>query len=153
MGRTHDLLASGAWSGASVRSLIEAALEPYINRNHDNILLSGGAVGLRANAAATLGMVLHELATNASKYGALSLPGGTVDVSWALSDADSVDTRRLRVTWIERGGPPVTPPSDSGFGSAFIRRRKPGRLANSAPLMPSSTKMNRSSTLQPFRAA
>ncbi|HEY6432685.1 MAG TPA: chemotaxis protein CheB [Acetobacteraceae bacterium] len=134
MGRTHDLLASGAWSGASVRSLIEAALEPYINRNHDNILLSGGAVGLRANAAATLGMVLHELATNASKYGALSLPGGTVDVSWALSDADSVDTRRLRVTWIERGGPPVTPPSDSGFGSAFIRRSVEYELGGAATL-------------------
>ncbi len=134
MGRTHDLLASGAWSGASVRSLVEAALEPYTNRDHDNIMLTGSVVSLRANAAATLGMVLHELATNASKYGALSQPGGAVHVSWALSDADLADKQQFRLTWTERGGPPVTPVGDSGFGSGFIRRSVEYELGGTASL-------------------
>ncbi|HUN40204.1 MAG TPA: chemotaxis protein CheB [Acetobacteraceae bacterium] len=120
MGRMHDLLANGAWSGAGLRDLIGAALEPYVSAARANVRLVGGDIRLDANAASTMGMVLHELATNASKYGALSTPGGTVEVGWTREDG--AQGGRLELTWIERDGPPVDPNGTPGFGTSFITR-------------------------------
>jgi two-component system, chemotaxis family, CheB/CheR fusion protein len=120
MGRMHDLLAAGAWSGASLRELIGAALEPYVSAAKPNIRLTGSEIRLDANATATIGMVLHELATNAAKYGALSTPGGIVDVTWAR--VDEVQGGGLELSWIERDGPPVETTDSPGFGTAFITR-------------------------------
>jgi len=121
MGRTHDLLAGGAWSGAGVRELIDAALEPYAAGGTANVQLAGSEIRLGANAAATMGMLLHELATNAAKYGALSTTAGTVDVVWKRLDDPRPDGA-LDLTWTERDGPPVHPAGTPGFGTAFISR-------------------------------
>src|SRR5262249_6351017 len=74
-----------------------------------------------ANLATTLGLVLNELATNASKYGALSAPGGRVEITWKYLDPDGGD-RRVQLAWTERGGPPVVAGSQPGFGMSFITR-------------------------------
>jgi two-component system CheB/CheR fusion protein len=76
---------------------------------------------LRPGAAEAIGLALHELATNAVKYGALSVPGGQVTISWAFED-HGTERRRLLVSWAERGGPPVTPPSRTGFGHIVFER-------------------------------
>jgi two-component system, chemotaxis family, CheB/CheR fusion protein len=121
MSRTHDLLTSGAWSGASLRSLVEVALEPYVAGGKGNSVLDGPDIRMTSNAATTLGMIFHELATNASKYGALSRASGRVQVSWSKLSSEP-DGERLEVTWIERGGPPVDPSRPPGFGTGFITR-------------------------------
>ena len=133
MGRMHDLLAGGAWSGASLRALIGAALEPYGNLNSTNVRLAGDELRLGAAAAATMGMVLHELATNAAKYGALSLPGGTVDVAWTRVD-EAQGNPRLLLTWTERNGPPVDASAPRGFGTGFIERAVEYELQGTAEL-------------------
>jgi two-component system, chemotaxis family, CheB/CheR fusion protein len=121
MSRMHDLLAGGAWSGTSLRLLVDVALGPYINATKSNVRLSGTEVRLDANTASTLGMVFHELATNAAKYGSLSVPSGTVDIACAPIDGSKLG-RRLHLTWAERDGPRVDPSAKPGFGTAFISR-------------------------------
>ncbi len=90
MGRVHDLLSSGAWSGADLRSLVEAAVEPFTTAGIGNVQLTGGEIRLNPNAAAALGMVLHELVTNAAKHGALSTSLGRIEIE--------VETSRWRRT-------------------------------------------------------
>jgi two-component system, chemotaxis family, CheB/CheR fusion protein len=121
MSRMHDLLAGGAWSGTRLSMLVEAALGPYIDATKSNVQMTGPDVRLDANTASTLGMALHELATNAAKYGSLSAPSGTVDIVWGQSD-DAKLGRRLHLTWTERDGPAVQPSAKPGFGTAFITR-------------------------------
>jgi len=121
MSRMHDLMAGGAWAGTSLRLLVEVALGAYINATKSNVRLSGTEVRLDANTASTLGLVLHELATNAAKYGSLSVPSGTVDIVWAQIDGAKLG-RRLHLTWTERDGPRVDPTAKPGFGTAFISR-------------------------------
>src|SRR5581483_335906 len=113
---THDLLNTTSWSGAPLRSLIEAELRPY-GLGDGRIDLAGPAVDLDAETTLAVGMVAHELATNAAKYGSLSQSEGRLSVRWSVDG-----TGRLRIDWAERGGPPVTAPSRSGFGSKLIER-------------------------------
>jgi two-component system, chemotaxis family, CheB/CheR fusion protein len=117
----RDRLAGGAWSGTRLSMLVEAALGPYIDATKSNVQMTGPDVRLDANTASTLGMALHELATNAAKYGSLSVPSGTADIVWGQSD-DAKLGRRLHLTWTERDGPPVHPSAKPGFGTAFITR-------------------------------
>jgi PAS domain S-box-containing protein len=114
LARAHGLLAASRWNAVALRSLVDEELEPYAI-SAERVATSGPAVNLKPAAAQSLGLVIHELATNAVKYGALSLPSGRVEVNW------QVENGRLRIDWCEKGGPPVTPPSSSGFGSALIR--------------------------------
>ncbi len=94
------------------------ALAPYRERG-DRVVVSGDAVTLNAPAALLLGMILHELATNAAKYGALSNERGQIEVSWAKN----ARTKRLGLTWAERNGPqPVEPGKNKGFGLTLIER-------------------------------
>jgi two-component sensor histidine kinase len=81
-----------------------------------------------------MGMVLHELATNAAKYGAVSVAGGRVDVSWHSADAGSAGEQRLYLTWTERGGPPVSSTGPAGFGTSFITRSVAYELGGTAAL-------------------
>jgi two-component system CheB/CheR fusion protein len=134
MGRTHDLLTDGAWSGTSVRSLAEAALAPHVTTGKDDIVLDGPEIRLAAGPATTLGMVFHELATNASKYGALSKVGGHIEISWRLLDTEQAGGQRLGLSWTESGGPPVDPSSRPGFGTAFIKRSVEYELGGRASL-------------------
>jgi len=134
MSRTHDLLASGSWSGASLRSLLEVALEPYATADQGNLVLNGSEVGMGASAATTLGMIFHELATNASKYGALSTAAGRVEVSWEMFADEPAGPQLVRLTWIERGGPPVDASRQAGFGTSFITRGVEYELAGKSVL-------------------
>lgn len=96
--------------------LIERVLAPY-STPETAVIQPGPAVILGPNMLMALGLVLHELATNAAKYGALSIPGGRLSIGWQQDEAKG----ELRLTWVESGGPPVTPPDVTGFGSKLIR--------------------------------
>jgi len=106
--------------GFDLEYLIVEELLGYNAREGDQLRVSGPPVRLQPKAAETFALALHELATNAIKYGALSQPAGRLDVSWRLDDADG--TKRLIFDWRERGGPPVTPPKRKGFGGELLER-------------------------------
>jgi len=122
MARVHDLLVGGTSVSASLRSLITAAVEPYVAIGRDSLAVSGPEIILPANAATTVGIVLNELATNASKYGALSVPDGKVQISWQVLDNTATNDQRLQLRWIERDGPAVNAGSQPGFGTGLVRR-------------------------------
>jgi two-component system CheB/CheR fusion protein len=118
LARTHDLLTRGEWQDALLSAVLEAELAPYQGAERPRWTAHGPAVLLSPNAALALGMAFHELAINAAKYGALSVPGGQVDVRWRTRKV--AEGRRLLLSWIESGGPPVTPPRRQGFGTRLI---------------------------------
>jgi two-component system, chemotaxis family, CheB/CheR fusion protein len=120
MGAMHELLSARQWHGADLRSLIATALAPNIGRDGKNLAVQGPEVVIKPNAAATLGMVFHELATNAVKYGALSEPTGRISIQWTLDGADGA--QRVILSWAEKGGPRVAPPTNEGFGTVFVER-------------------------------
>jgi PAS domain S-box-containing protein len=120
LARAHDILTSAAWEGADLRSVILESVTPHIGSNEARLRLSGPAVSLPARLAVPISMVLHELATNALKYGSLSRDGGTVEISWNL-DPDA-EGNRLVVRWRERGGPAVGTPATTGFGMRMVER-------------------------------
>lgn len=123
LGRIHAFaatqmeLARKEWSSLGLRDLLEFELRPYTEGR--NVALEGQDLSLQPTAAESLAMVVHELATNAAKYGALSQPDARLDIRWRLS-VDAAGEARLVLDWIERGGPPVTPPKRRGFGSTVI---------------------------------
>lgn len=112
LANTHDLLSKSRWQGADVRSLVEEEMAPY--RETGGISVTGPSTILPPEKAQTLGLALHELATNAAKYGALSQPGGSVSIEWSLKDG------ALNIVWQEAGGPPVQAPAKIGFGTKII---------------------------------
>jgi two-component sensor histidine kinase len=120
LARTHDLLFDSQWRGAELRSLASTLQHFAGERGAAGIEVDGPPVELNARQALSVSLVLHELATNATKYGALSVPEGRVRLSWQIEPAD--EGRRVRLQWQERGGPPVTAPQVTGFGTQLIRR-------------------------------
>ena len=118
LAKTHDLLTKGDWETASLRELLIAELEPYGGKESSRFILNGRDVELRSAVALAFGLVFHELATNAVKYGALSVPSGSIEIAWEI---DAVD-HRLRWHWIETGGPPVKKPTRTGMGSKVIEK-------------------------------
>lgn len=115
---THNLLAVEAWNGVGLRELVLGELAPYQRDGKSSIVVTGEALQLLPKAALALGMAFHELATNAGKYGALSVPQGQVAVQWTTHASDGQPW--LRLTWTERGGPAVVEPTRRGFGSRLI---------------------------------
>lgn len=113
----HDLLFSEDWKRANLADLVRLQLSPFVGPG-SRMTLEGPDVFLTSEAAQSLALALHELSTNATKYGALSVPTGNVNITWELEN-NGVD-RRLHLSWRERNGPRVTPPSHSGFGSTVI---------------------------------
>lgn len=111
LSRAHDLLTERTWLNADLGDIVDRTLTPYGERAR----YSGPPFSLSPNSAVTMSMVLHELATNAAKYGALQAPGGMVEVIWTLDGDHS-----LTLVWRERGGPEVSPPEHDGFGSRLI---------------------------------
>jgi len=132
MGRVHDLLVSTAWNGASLRSLVAAAVEPFKETSGGNVRVSGPELTLASDPAATIGMILNELATNATKYGALSVAEGQVDVAWGIIQGTAGET--VQLTWIERNGLPVRSNNSPGFGTGLITRSVEYELHGSASL-------------------
>ena len=120
MAQTHNLLTQSHWERVSLRQLLDTELSPYSFDGQARFVFSGDDVSLTPKLTIALGLGFHELATNASKYGALSVPQGRVDVAWAVLDSDKGPV--LEVRWAESGGPTVKKPRSSGFGSRLIER-------------------------------
>lgn len=126
---THDLLTQSDWGTTPIRSVIEAELVPYAQAGEHQVDLQGPDIQLAPNDALSLGLAVHELATNAAKYGALSQPGGTVTAHWRL-----IAEALVRVEWQESGGPPVAPKRGRGFGTDLIERIVAHELKNPVEL-------------------
>lgn len=119
LARAHSVLAEGRWQGAPLRAVVEAELATFVGaaQGEPPAVLDGPPIRLRPAAVQALSMALHELATNATKYGALSRPGGRLRVGWCLDRAAG----RLMLRWKERGGPPLAgPPARRGFGARVL---------------------------------
>jgi PAS domain S-box-containing protein len=116
IGCSHDLLIADDWHGASLRMLVEQQLTAHSDSFGEQIAIDGEDVMLKPEAIQNLGLALHELATNAQKYGALSNGSGRVRIHWQFCD----DASKLKLIWQERGGPPVATPERSGFGRTMI---------------------------------
>ncbi|MCM2291012.1 GAF domain-containing protein [Allorhizobium sp. BGMRC 0089] len=123
----HDQVIRGSGTGL-ITDLLEAELSPYRSEN-TMITLDGPLMVLESRAYAVTALVIHELSTNAAKYGALSRPGGQLSVTWAWTE-----TNDCAIIWAERGGPPVKPPGRRGFGSALIERSIPYDLSGKSSL-------------------
>ncbi len=131
LGRAHDLLLVGSLSKAPLASVIENALEIHRDRP-ERFALDGPAVMVGSKAALSLSLILHELATNAAKYGALSNADGRVSITGTV-DGDGEDAT-VTLRWIEAGGPPVTPPTRTGFGTRLIGRGLAGSFDGTVDL-------------------
>ncbi len=114
---THDLLTQSEWGTTQIRSIVEAEVGPYLKNADLTLNLSGPPVEVTPNDALSLGLAIHELATNAAKYGALSVPGGQINVEWEL-ERDGLAVLK----WRETNGPPVSPLKKRGFGTELIEK-------------------------------
>jgi len=119
LAKTHTMLTEDYWQTASLRDMLVNELGPY-DEDASRVVLDGPPVELSADLAVPTGMAIHELTTNAVKYGSLSEPGGKLEVRWEVRQRDG--RRRLYLQWVERDGPPVGPPGHGGFGTTLLRR-------------------------------
>ncbi len=117
----HNVLVQENWAGADLRTIVHQALAPHDHPGGARFTVDGPAVRLSPQQAVSVALTLHELATNALKYGALSVAEGHVELLWNLAH-DHVGARDISVLWRESGGPAVTPPEHTGFGTRLIAR-------------------------------
>lgn len=120
LARAHDVLTSENWQGAGLRDIVDQAVAPYRGPSGERFEIAGPAVRLPPRAALVFALALHELATNAVKYGALRVPDGHVAIHWRLLDLPRGPG--LVFVWTEHGGPPVRTPERRGFGARMIER-------------------------------
>ena len=113
LARAHDLLTRASWENATIESTVRSAIEPF-DQGGARFVISGEDLRITSSTVIAFAMTLNELCTNTTKFGALSLPGGRVDIGW------SVEGERLLLEWAESGGPPVTEPTRKGFGTRMI---------------------------------
>lgn len=133
LSKAHDVLVREHWAGAGLREVVAAALAAYSDGEREpRTTFAGPDIRLRPKAALALSMALHELATNAVKYGALSNERGRVEVNWCVAPDNQDYSFQLR--WIETGGPPVVPPRKRGFGSRLIEQGLSQDLAGEVDL-------------------
>lgn len=118
-GRAHDVLTSANWAEAPIQDVIKTALAPY-NTGESRFTIQGPSLLVKSRQALSLSLAIHELATNALKYGALTVPGGCVSITWDAQDISGAS--QFVFTWREVHGPPARQPSTSGFGSTLISR-------------------------------
>lgn len=119
----QDIAVAGARGGVALRELVEVQLTPFVDTSGDRVRIEGPDLRLKPEVSNILGMALHELATNATKYGALSVPEGRLSIAWRLEGTDP-DDQHFHFSWRESDGPDVTPPTRRGFG-----RKLTGRIA------------------------
>ncbi|MBM6584125.1 GAF domain-containing protein [Microvirga sp. BT689] len=123
LAKTHNLLTEDYWQIAPLREIALNELKPFAESRQPRFILLGPSVELAADLAVPVGMALHELTTNAVRYGALSVPAGYVEVRWNMNDAEG--GRKLHLEWREFGGPSVNEPQHQGFGSTLLQRVLP----------------------------
>jgi len=116
LGRAHDLLLQARWTSADLGKIVRGAVEAFDDPDAPKFTMAGPEIRMGSGAVIAVAMTLNELCTNTTKFGALLLPSGHVDIAWAVNDA----TQRLRLTWTERDGPEVQPPAKQSFGTRLI---------------------------------
>ncbi|HEX2561695.1 sensor histidine kinase [Phenylobacterium sp.] len=121
LSKAHDVLVEQNWAGADLHAIVHRALAAHLHTESSAFYIDGPPVRLSPHQAVAMSLVLHELATNAVKHGALSRSEGRVRLTWSFA-LDSQGGRHLTVLWEESGGPPVAPPTRRGFGSRLIAR-------------------------------
>lgn len=131
LARNQDAITDRSGSASSVREVIRQQLVPFSDERRDRVLMTGPDVALSSGASQDFAMVMHELLTNATKYGALSDPEGTVAVDWQVTRGAQPS---LSLTWQERNGPPVSPPERTGFGSRVLTQLAEASLGASVAL-------------------
>jgi two-component system, chemotaxis family, CheB/CheR fusion protein len=132
LAQAHDLLAAEEWAGTEIGELVSQTLAPYHTPGRGRIVVDGSSLPVLPYVGVALVMIVHELATNAAKYGALSVPTGRVAVAWRREGDPGGD--QIHVEWTETGGPRVTPPSRQGFGTKLIERSTAHELGGEARL-------------------
>jgi PAS domain S-box-containing protein len=115
LANVQRLFSVSRWTGASLKTIVEDELRPYASKDGERVRIAGDDVRLPASLAQAIAVAMHELATNAAKYGSLSAPSGRIDISWQTDDADN-----LVLHWSESGGPRIKEPTRSGFGVGAI---------------------------------
>jgi two-component sensor histidine kinase len=120
LGRAHNVLSDQKWESADVGDMVNGVLEPFAAKDGHRLSTAGEEVRVAPRCTLMISLVLHELATNATKYGAWSNQTGVVAVDWTKIDRE--DAQWLRLTWRETGGPPVQTPDRKGFGSRLIEQ-------------------------------
>jgi two-component sensor histidine kinase len=129
LAEAHNLLSTKKWQGSELHDLVGRVLQPYLLNNPERMKMSGPSVPLSPRLALVLAMIVHEIATNAAKYGALSNETGTIRLDWEVI----AETRpKLRLIWAEAGGPHVVAPVQRGFGSRLIERSARDQLGGEA---------------------
>jgi two-component sensor histidine kinase len=123
-------LSQEKWQGSELADVIKRVLQPYVLNNPERIRMFGPVVPLPPRLAVVLSMIVHEMATNAAKYGALSNDSGTVALDWEIIEEGGA--QKLRLVWTEAGGPPVVAPVQRGFGSRLIERSARDQLGGEA---------------------
>ena len=116
LGRAHDLLLQARWANASLEHTIRGATEPYVSIGSGRISIQGPDIRITSGAVIALAMTLNELCTNTTKFGALSVPAGRIEIVWKIDEA----MQRLHLTWSERNGPIVHAPSRQSFGTRLM---------------------------------
>ena len=132
LGRAHGVLLEGGWQPTDLDRLAREVLAPFLAERVDGVAVTGDATRLDPKQSLGLALVLHELATNAAKYGALSVPEGRLDLRWHVEPGP--DGRELHLDWREGGGPAVEPPETAGFGTRMIERASEYELGGGAEL-------------------
>jgi len=116
LGRAHDLLLQVRWTGADLRKIVRGATEPFDNADKPRFSIDGPDVEIASGAVIAIAMTLNELCTNTTKFGALSVPAGRIEIAWTVDE----ETQRLRLTWTEVGGPAVEAPTRRSFGTRMM---------------------------------
>jgi len=116
LGRAHDQLMQVSWANTSLVDTVRGAIEPFDGRGVGRFAIDGPDLGITSGAVIALAMTFNELCTNTTKFGALSVPTGRVEIAWTVGDK----AQRLRLTWTEKGGPAVEAPTRRSFGTRMM---------------------------------
>jgi two-component sensor histidine kinase len=128
LGRVHDVLLQSNWNGARLKNLLRTAIAPFNTPGAEQFIVQPADMEIRPVAALPLVMIINELCTNAIKYGALTSPRGSIEIATKIDE----DEKHLRLTWTERGGPPVQAPTRRSFGMKLIEEVFIGQLSADA---------------------
>ncbi len=116
LGRAHDLLMQANWASASLAHTVRGATEPYDSKGAGHFSINGPDIRITSGAVIALALTFNELCTNTTKFGALTVPAGRVEIAWTIDD----EKQRLRLTWTEKDGPAVREPTRRSFGTRMM---------------------------------